>query len=351
MTEAKPEGKSSQPSPWILTIGDKRFSSWSMRAWLAVAASGQRFEERLVRVGAADFATATGSPSGKVPVLRDGEVVVHEALAIAEYAAEALPSLWPADRGRRALARAASQEMASGFPALRAEHPMDLCRRAPAPLSVAARRDLDRVEALWAECRAHADILGGRYLFGPFSIADAMFAPVATRIRSYGLPCGTASLAYVDALFEHPLVAAWVKAAASEEGWPQLATRSTQPALDGLAFATEWAAAWNRRDLEAVLGLFSDDAVFVSPKAEALVGAAEVVGKDALRTYWTAALARRPTLHFAIEAAHLDRAANVLTIEYISNTIDGANVRAGEILTFDSHGKVRRGVAYYGASK
>jgi len=337
-------------APYVLTIADKRYSSWSMRAWLAVAASGHPYSERLVRLGIVDFADAIGSPSGKVPVLRDGEVVVHEALAIAEYVAEQSPSLWPADRARRALARAVSQEMASGFTALRAEHPMDLCRRAPAPLSVGARRDLDRIEALWAQCRAHADILGGKFLFGPFCLADAMFAPVATRIRSYALPVGTASQAYVDALFEHPLVAAWVAAAELEAAWAPLPTRAILPPLDGVAFAEEWAAAWNRRDLEAVLALFSDEVVFVSPKAAALTGSPEVVGKDALRAYWTAALDRRPTLHFAVDAAHLDRL-GVLTIEYLSDTIDGANVRACEILTFNSDGKARRGVAYYGASK
>ncbi|HUS63066.1 MAG TPA: glutathione S-transferase family protein [Kofleriaceae bacterium] len=205
-----------------LLLGNKNYSSWSMRGYLAVAASGLPFRETVVPLfdDTTAGAIAAFSPSGLVPALRHGDIVVWDSLAIGEYVAELAPAaqLWPADRATRALARSVACEMHSGFTALRRDMPMNVRARRPGvghtPEALASAA---RVMTIWREQRARHGA-AGPYLFGAFTIADVMYAPVATRFRTYGVELDGACQAYVDALFAHPQVAAWL-AAAEAEPW------------------------------------------------------------------------------------------------------------------------------------
>jgi glutathione S-transferase len=203
-----------------ILIGDKRWSTWSMRSWLALKHTGEAFTETLVRqrrVETRDEARAAGSPNGLVPVLKDGEVTVWESLAICEYLAERFPAakLWPDDAVARAHGRAAASEMHAGFPSLRGECPMELGLTTDAELSEATHADIRRIVALVSDLRTrHAD--AGDFLVGGWSIADAFLTPVATRFRSYGVQLsdygdrGVAG-AYCEALLETPEFKAWEK--------------------------------------------------------------------------------------------------------------------------------------------
>jgi glutathione S-transferase len=179
-----------------LIIGNKNYSSWSLRPWIAMKALGIAFEEILIPfgtpIGNSDFKArlAAYTPAGKVPVLVDGETRVWETLAILEYLAERFPGhpLWPANAQARAEARALASEMHAGFSALRGECPMNIRRPVKArAISVAARADVARIEAMWKAARARH---GGPFLFGAFSAADAMYAPVVTRLHTYGIEVG-----------------------------------------------------------------------------------------------------------------------------------------------------------------
>jgi glutathione S-transferase len=203
-----------------LAIGNKAYSSWSLRAWLAAKHAELTFEEVVIPLDRPESAAELRrhSPSGRVPCLSHGPIRVWDTLAIIETVAETPKGakLWPTDRAQRARARAISAEMHSGFAALRRHLPMDL-KRKPAPLAypeeVAA--EIARIEAIWAECRA-ARPEGGPFLFGAFSAADAMFAPVATRFRSYAVPLSRTSAEYCDAIYAHPPMGDWVAAAIAE---------------------------------------------------------------------------------------------------------------------------------------
>ncbi|MDB5475401.1 MAG: glutathione S-transferase [Phenylobacterium sp.] len=199
-----------------LVIGSKSWSSWSLRPWLVAKRSGLAFTETLVTLrqenNASEAAIRLHSPSGLVPVLKDGDLTVWDSLAISEYLAEKAPGLWPAEPAARAQARAAAAEMHSGFGSLRGECPMDLTA-APTDteLSEATHKDIRRIVALWSELLAR---YGGPFLAGPWSIADAFFTPVAARFRTYGVqlsdfgdtgPCG----AYAERLLETPEFKAW----------------------------------------------------------------------------------------------------------------------------------------------
>jgi glutathione S-transferase len=198
-------------SELTLYIGNKNYSSWSLRAWLALKHVGTPFKEVVIPLegaGRPTIAIQAHSPSGKVPVLRYGDMVVWDSLAIGEYLAEEFHQahLWPADRAARALARAASAEMHSGFPALRSQLPMNV-RRAPI--------ELRRTPEVDAEVRRRFGT-GGPFLFGKFSLADAMFAPVATRFRTYGVPMDDGTAAYVQAIHELPAMREWIDGAKRE---------------------------------------------------------------------------------------------------------------------------------------
>lgn len=205
---------------WTLVIGDKRLSSWSLRAWLALRLSGARFREVRVRLGQADTAEAirAHSPSGKVPLLKTEDGPVWDSLAIAEYLAERVPerALWPRERAARALARACCAEMHSGFAALRSQLPMDLCRDAPlASLPAAVGEDIQRIVERWRTCRERFGE-GGPFLFGEPGLADAFFAPVAARFRAYRVELPPAAEAYVNTIYQWPDFQAWQRGALEE---------------------------------------------------------------------------------------------------------------------------------------
>lgn len=206
--------------PLVLYLGTKTYSTWSLRAWLALRHTGAPFTEEVIALyqpGSRE-ALLRRSPSGRVPALRHGDLVLWDSLAICEYVAELFPEarLWPGDRAARALARSVSSEMHSGFTALRNAMSMDLRREiAPIARDAAVDADIDRVTSIWTECRrAHGE--KGEYLFGHFTIADAMFAPVVTRFRTYAVPLAGAAAAYAEAMWRHPGLAEWVAAAQTE---------------------------------------------------------------------------------------------------------------------------------------
>lgn len=204
----------------VLTIANRTYSSWSLRPWLALRWAGVAFEERLIRLGprggGINPQIAAISDTARVPVLELDGVRVHESLAICEWAAEQAPALWPADPLLRALGRAAAAEMHAGFAALRRELPMNLRRRKSGhAVSAAAAADIARVQALWSGLRARcAD--RGPWLLGTRSVADAMFAPVATRFRTYGTPLDPVSSSWCQTVLADPDFQVWDKAAARE---------------------------------------------------------------------------------------------------------------------------------------
>jgi glutathione S-transferase len=203
-----------------LVLGNKNYSSWSLRAWLALEATGAAFDEIVIPLwldGAKEQILAH-SPSGKVPALRHGDLVVWESLAICEHLAEAFPDaeLWPADPAARAAARSASHEMHAGFMALRRAMPMN-CRASKPGRGMAdgVAADIERVGAIWRDCRERFGA-GGALLFGGFTIADAMFAPIASRFRTYGVALDPVSAAYVQAVHALPAMRSWIAAAEAE---------------------------------------------------------------------------------------------------------------------------------------
>jgi glutathione S-transferase len=199
-----------------LYVGDYQLSSWSLRPWLALTVGGVPFETVVIRLDrpGTPAALAAVSPTGRVPVLHVDGVVVWESLAICEYAAELAPDLWPEDRAKRARARSVATEMHGGLPNLRREHPMNLLARTPRAPSDAVRAELARFDAIVAACRGWSD--DGAFLFGSFSVADAMYAPVATRIRTYDLPVAEATAAWCDTVLSHPAMREWERRAKGE---------------------------------------------------------------------------------------------------------------------------------------
>lgn len=208
---------------FTLHVGTRIWSSWSLRPFMALAATGASFDTVVtaLRTPATRAAIGGFSPSGLVPVLvdhRDGrEVTVWDSLAICEYLAESWPSLWPADPAARAVARSVSAEMHSGFRSMRMAMPMDLFAERPGEgldaEGVAA--DIRRIDAIFSDCRSRFGE-AGPYLFGTFSIADAMYAPVASRFRTYRPELSAPAAAYVATLLADPGFKAWEAAALKE---------------------------------------------------------------------------------------------------------------------------------------
>jgi glutathione S-transferase len=203
-----------------LVIGNKNYSSWSLRPWLLLRHFGVAFSEVRLPLDTPEFRARVGqwSPTGRVPVLHDAGLTVWDSLAICEYANERWLGgrAWPADPAARAVARSAAAEMHSGFAALRAQLPMNV-RRQPNQFrgDADAARDIARVQALWADLRTHFGA-GGPFLCGQFSIADAMYAPVCFRLRGYGIRTDDTASAYLDAMFAVPAMREWESAALSE---------------------------------------------------------------------------------------------------------------------------------------
>lgn len=209
-----------------LVIGDKNYSSWSLRGWLALRPFGLDFDEILVELRQPDRRAAilAHSPSGKVPALKIGELVLWDSLAIAETIADRHPdiALWPEDWEDRALARAVVAEMHAGFYPLRSVLPMDLLNRIdPGPLPEEVSADIRRIIEIWKLCRARPVAVLGDMLFGTFTLADAFYAPVVTRLVTYGvdLPAhgddGTAA-AYCEAVMALPVMGEWTEGALAE---------------------------------------------------------------------------------------------------------------------------------------
>ncbi len=203
---------------FTLVIGNKNYSSWSLRAWLAMRQAGIVFEEVLVPLSQPDTRARllTHSPSGLVPVLRHGDRVIWESLAILEYLAEQGPGLWPEDPAARSFARSISAEMHAGFAALRTHMPMNLRKALPGRgRGPGVSDDIERVTAIWRECRDRFGT-GGPFLFGRFTAADAMYAPVATRLRTYGVALDPVSQAWANAALAVAAFREWEEAARAE---------------------------------------------------------------------------------------------------------------------------------------
>ena len=205
-----------------LVLGNKNYSSWSMRAGVALNQFDIDFEEVVIPLDQADSSARirAHSPTGRVPVLHDGDLTVWESLAICEYVAETQQTrpMWPIDADARAHARAVAHEMHAGFATLRRDLPMDCrARHSDWHRSETAQNDIDRIVELWIHCRTRfGKPNDDEFLFGGFSIADAMYAPVASRFATYGVGLPAIAADYRDALIVSDAVRAWIEAAASE---------------------------------------------------------------------------------------------------------------------------------------
>lgn len=201
-----------------LVIGNKNYSSWSLRAWFLLREAGIEFEEQRICLDLDDTKgrIAEVSPSGRVPVLHMGDTVVWDTLAIAETVAERWPDkqLWPSDPAARAHARSISAEMHSGFAALRAQMPMN-CRAMGRKVALPddLTKDIDRIFEIWTGCYQQ---YGGAWLFGRFSVADAMYAPVVLRFRTYGVNLPESAYVYAQRVLESDAVQQWLADAESE---------------------------------------------------------------------------------------------------------------------------------------
>jgi len=202
-----------------LIIGNKNYSSWSMRPWVALSAFGIPFQEVRVLLDQPDTASriAEYTAAGRVPVLIAGEMTIWDSLAICEYLAEQFPEkhMWPQDVAARAMARSVSAEMHSGFQGLRSAMSMNIRLSRPGRGRTAeAQGDIGRISEIWEECLSRFG--HHQFLFGEFSIADAFFAPVVMRFRTYGVSLAPALQAYCDRMQAHPAVARWVREALAE---------------------------------------------------------------------------------------------------------------------------------------
>jgi glutathione S-transferase len=217
-----------------LIVGNKNYSSWSMRPWIAMKVAGIAFTEEVISLNAPDFKERVSeiSGAGKVPALDDNGVHVWDSLAILEYLAERFPDarLWPSDPAARAHARAISSEMHSGFVPLRRACPMNMWRPVKKrDLAEDAMANVRRIESMWQQCREGYGA-GGPFLFGAFGAADAMYAPVVSRFHTYDVAVNTSARVYMDAVMALPAWAEWYAAALKEPwvlpedevDWPQV---------------------------------------------------------------------------------------------------------------------------------
>jgi glutathione S-transferase len=207
-------------SELTLVVGSKNYSSWSLRPYLALAQTGQPFREVVIALDEPDTAAKISqhSSSGRVPVLHHGTLAIWDSLAICEYLAETFPQarLWPEDKQARAIARSVVAEMHSSFSHLRQNMTMDIRGRKPGKgRAPGVAEDIARIQALWNECRSRFG-QGGPFLFGPFTIADAFYAPVVTRFVTYEVELDAVGRAYRDAVLELPALKTWTEAALKE---------------------------------------------------------------------------------------------------------------------------------------
>jgi glutathione S-transferase len=220
-----------------LVIGNKNYSSWSLRPWIAIKVAGIPFEEKVIPLyepGSRERVLQY-SPVGKVPVLVEGGQSIWESLAILEYLAERYPNsgLWPRDAQARAHARALAAEMHAGFQALRKHCPMNMWLPArPRPQPDDVLTNVRRIEAIWSECRERFRH-GGAFLFGDFGAVDAMYAPVVSRLHTYGLAVNEASRAYMNAVMALPAWIEW-RTAALQESWVMKGNEPDWPLVRGV---------------------------------------------------------------------------------------------------------------------
>ncbi len=202
---------------YTLYIGNKNYSSWSLRAWVLLKSAGIAFDERKILLSRGDSAERIRavSPSGRLPCLHDGDRVVWDTLAIAEYLAERHPGMWPADDAARAWARCVAAEMHSGFADLRNQFSMDLRKRDKVEPTPQTAADIARIGAIWSEGRQQFGPNGG-FLCGAFGIVDAFWCPVAFRFRGYGVTLTGASATYLQSLLAFPPMQEWAAGAAAE---------------------------------------------------------------------------------------------------------------------------------------
>jgi len=202
-------------------LGNKNYASWSLRAWLALKATKQPFDEIVIPLyqPTSKETLLKYSPSGRVPALHHNETVVWDSLAICEYLADSFPTfeLWPRDHAARAAARAISAEMHAGFQALRTQLPMNIRASVPGrDITPEAQADINRVMTIWRRCRAQLADATGDFLFGNFTIADAMYAPVVTRFRTYKIDLEREADAYCETVMALPAMQEWAAAARNE---------------------------------------------------------------------------------------------------------------------------------------
>jgi len=207
-------------APLTLVIGNRNYSSWSLRAWMLLRHLDLPFEEVVIQL---DTPTTREDiecycPSGRVPVLRAGSLCVWDSLAICEYAVELAGRGWPAASEARAMARSVCAEMHSGFPALRTAWPMNArARNRRTALTPALEADIERIDEIWNDCRRHHGS-GGPWLFGDYSVADAMYAPVVLRFNTYGARVSEAARWYMASVLEDAALQEWLQAA-KQEPW------------------------------------------------------------------------------------------------------------------------------------
>ena len=205
-------------APVTLVIGNKNYSSWSLRAWLFLKHAGLAFQETVIALDTPDAREEIEkhSPSGRVPLLRHGELRVWDSLAICEYVAELTGKCWPDDRAARAVARAVCAEMHSGFSALRSLWPMNArARNRRTAVTAALEADVERIDQIWNDCRGRFG--GGRpWLFGEYTVADAMYAPVVLRFNTYGARISQTARWYMASVLEDGALQEWLQAAKLE---------------------------------------------------------------------------------------------------------------------------------------
>jgi len=202
-----------------LYIGNKNYSSWSLRPWLLMKHFGVPFREHMVSVAGRDYNPALKPLAGnaRVPSLHEDGFQVWESIAIAEFLAERHPTMWPADARARARARSISAEMHAGFVHLRTAMPMNLKLKLKGkPPTPEVQRDIDRIVEIWQEARTQFATADGPYLFGGFSVADAMFAPIVWRLHVYNVALPPLATAYRDAMLAHPAMVEWYEAGIRE---------------------------------------------------------------------------------------------------------------------------------------
>jgi glutathione S-transferase len=203
-----------------LVIGNKNYSSWSLRPWMLLKHLGLEFREELIPLDTPTFKDqiAQHGPSGRVPVLKHGDITVWDSLAICEYVAELTGKGWPKDRTARAFARSVCAEMHSGFVTLRTQWPFNARARNRRPaFTPALEADVDRIDEIWIDCRRQfGESLGGPWLFGEYTIADAMYAPVVLRFHTYRAQVSDTSRWYMASVLEDAALQEWVQAAQKE---------------------------------------------------------------------------------------------------------------------------------------